>query len=59
MPRLEQDRRSSRALGATHVWASARDSALGFYERLGFRLAGPGYVDETTGLDHHEILIDL
>ena len=45
-----------RAEGATLVWARARDSALPFYERHGFTTVGPGYVDLTTGLPHHDIL---
>jgi GNAT superfamily N-acetyltransferase len=45
-----------RDTGATLVWARARDSALAFYERHGFVTVGPGYVDLTTGLPHHDIL---
>lgn len=37
------------------VWARARDTALGFYQRHGFVVVGTGYVDDTTGLDHHDI----
>lgn len=37
------------------VWARARDTALGFYQRHGFVVVGTGYVDESTGLDHHDI----
>lgn len=48
-----------RALGAGLVWARARDSALGFYERHGFVTAGLGYTDLTTGLPHHDIVRDL
>lgn len=45
--------------GAGVVWARARDTALGFYERHGFVAVGLGYVDLTTGLPHHDIVIDL
>lgn len=48
-----------RALGATLVWARARDTALGFYARHGFTTAGRGYIDLTTGLPHHDILLPL
>jgi GNAT superfamily N-acetyltransferase len=48
-----------RALGAGLVWARARDTALGFYERYGFTTVGPGYTDLTTGLPHHDIVRDL
>jgi thiamine transport system ATP-binding protein len=39
------------------VWARARDSALGFYLRHGFEVVEPGFVDETTALPHHVILL--
>lgn len=42
-------------LGCTHVWARARDTALGFYLHQGFQVIGEGYIDETTGLAHHDI----
>jgi GNAT superfamily N-acetyltransferase len=48
-----------RAAGATLVWARARDSALPFYERHGFVIVGPGYIDLTTGLPHHDIVRDI
>jgi GNAT superfamily N-acetyltransferase len=41
--------------GANVVWARARDSALGFYLRCGFTEIGPGYVDEPTGMPHHNV----
>jgi thiamine transport system ATP-binding protein len=43
-------------LGATAVWANARDTALGFYARHGFEVLD-AFVDETTGLPHHRIRI--
>lgn len=48
-----------RSLGAGLVWARARDTALGFYERHGFTTVGLGYTDLTTGLPHHDIVHDL
>jgi GNAT superfamily N-acetyltransferase len=48
-----------RAAGATLVWARARDSALPFYEHHGFATVGAGYVDLTTGLPHHDIVLDI
>ena len=45
------------ASGAQIVWASARDRALEFYERLGFRVDGDRFIDDTTGLPHHYIWI--
>ena len=41
--------------GALTVWARARDTALGFYERNGFEVVGDGFVDATTALPHHII----
>lgn len=46
----------ARSLGATLVWARARDSALGFYTARGFAVAGDGFIDETTGLGHHVVM---
>ncbi len=45
------------ANGAGLVWASARDSALGFYERSGFVAAGDMFIDEPTGMPHHYIVL--
>jgi ribosomal protein S18 acetylase RimI-like enzyme len=44
------------AEGADVVWANARDTALAFYRRHGFAVAGDGFVDTTTGLPHHRIV---
>lgn len=41
---------------ATLVWARARDTAVNFYERNGFEVVGPGYIDLNTGLPHHDII---
>ena len=45
-----------RSLGADHVWARARDTALDFYRHHGFSVIGDGYVDATTDLAHHDIV---
>ncbi len=45
----------AQSVGATEIWARARDTALGFYERHGFIIVGEGYLDATTGLAHHDI----
>lgn len=37
------------------IWARARDSALGFYERNGFTMIGNGYGDGPTGMPHHNV----
>lgn len=49
----------ARSRGARIVWARARDSALGFYERLGFEAAGDGFVDEPTGMPHHIVVHEV
>ena len=41
------------------VWARARDSAIGFYEKCGFRVVGDGFIDEPTGMPHHIVVRDL
>lgn len=46
-------------LGAQIVWARARDSALYFYERRGFRTAGDGFIDEPTAMPHHIVVREL
>jgi len=44
------------ASGHDLVWARARDTALGFYERHDFVRRGPGYVDVVTLIPHHDIV---
>lgn len=44
--------RRARTEGATEVWLHARDSAYGFYERLGYRFAGDTFVSALTGIPH-------
>lgn len=39
--------------GAHIVWARARDSAIGFYEKCGFVIVGDGFIDEPTNMPHH------
>jgi len=45
--------------GATIAWARARDSALGFYERLGFASTGAGFMDGPTAMPHHIVVRTL
>lgn len=49
----------ARTTGATVVWARARDSALGFYEKNGFHVAGEGFIDEPTGMPHHIVVREI
>jgi predicted N-acetyltransferase YhbS len=52
-----------RRLRATHtilLWASARETAVRFYERFGFRtLEGSGFTPATTGRPHLLIVLEL
>lgn len=56
---LESGAATAAALGCDHVWARARDTALGFYLQHGFVVIGDGYVDSTTQLPHHDIIRHL
>lgn len=49
----------ARGLGATNVWARARDSALAFYERNGMLIAGGAFTDDATGMSHHLVVLRL
>ena len=42
--------------GTELVWANARDTALAFYTRHGFVVAGQGFIDAATGVAHHVII---
>jgi GNAT superfamily N-acetyltransferase len=48
-----------RAEGVHVLWANARDTALGFYERLGMEVVGDGFVSAETALPHHVVILDL
>ena len=41
------------------VWARARDTAVGFYEKCGFTVVGDGFIDEPTGMPHHIVVRDI
>ena len=48
-----------RSLSVDEVWARARDTALNFYLAHGFVTSGPGYIDDNTGLAHHDVVFSL
>ncbi|MFM7262362.1 MAG: GNAT family N-acetyltransferase [Acidimicrobiales bacterium] len=56
---IERGIEHARAQGARVVWARARDSALYFYERRGFRPAGEGFIDEPTAMPHHIVVREV
>ena len=49
----------ARERGAMVVWARARDSALGFYEKCGLIAMGDGFIDEPTNMPHHIVVTRL
>jgi GNAT superfamily N-acetyltransferase len=55
---LRHAARISRDGGFELMWAHGRDTAQGFYERLGFRVAGTGHVDDITNVSHHYVVIE-
>ena len=56
---IERGLEHARATGAGIAWARARDSALYFYEKRGFRVVGDGFIDGPTAMPHHIVVIDL
>jgi GNAT superfamily N-acetyltransferase len=44
---------------ASLVWARARDTSVGFYEKCGFSVVGEGFIDEPTGMPHHIVVRDI
>ena len=48
-----------RSEGVEVLWCNARDSAAGFYARLGFEVVGEGFVVPESGFAHHVMLRDL
>lgn len=56
---IERGIEHARAHGARVVWARARDSALYFYERRGFRSVGEGFIDEPTAMPHHIVIREV
>ncbi len=42
--------------GVEVLWCNARDSAAGFYARLGFDVVGDGFVLPESGIAHHVML---
>jgi ribosomal protein S18 acetylase RimI-like enzyme len=48
-----------RGEGVDVLWCNARDSAAGFYARLGFEVVGEGFVLPESGIAHHVMVRDL
>ncbi len=45
--------------GVQLMWAHGRDSAQGFYERIGFAVHGDGFIDPDTGIGHHIVVASV
>jgi GNAT superfamily N-acetyltransferase len=50
---------AARESGAPVLWANARTSALGFYERMGWKIIGEEYVASDSGLPHFPMALEL
>ncbi len=55
---LEAAVRNLRSRGVEVLWANGRDSALGFYRRLGWQVVGEGFTTD-AGIPHHVVLTEL
>ncbi|WP_375486001.1 GNAT family N-acetyltransferase [uncultured Jatrophihabitans sp.] len=44
-----------RARDGQFLWCKAREVAVAFYERNGFTVGSPRYVEPQTGLPHHDM----
>ena len=53
---LDEVTARARSRGARLLWANGRDSALGFYTRLGYEVVGDVFVDRTSHLPHHVVI---
>lgn len=49
----------ARDAGADILWANGRDGALSFYERIGFRVEGDGFLDDDMQLPHHVVIASV
>ncbi len=49
----------ARAEGSSLLWANGRDTALGFYTKLGFSVVGDAFDDATSRLPHHVVIRSL
>ncbi len=56
---LEDGVERLRAMGVGLVWANGRDSALGFYERRGWKVVGDQFLYGPADLPHHVVVFDL
>lgn len=50
---------AARDAGAPMLWANARSTAVGFYERCGWRVLGGEFITPDTGRPHRRMLVEL
>lgn len=53
---LAEGVRRAGGAGISVLWANARDTAFGFYERHGFVVVGDGFLTDDTHLPHHRVV---
>ena len=51
--------RDARGLEVPLLWANARTSALGFYEKSGWQVVGDEFIHTGSGLPHYVIVLHL
>ena len=56
---LEEGAAAAREGGASVLWANARTSALGFYQRMGWRIVGDEFIASDSGLPHFPMALEL
>jgi GNAT superfamily N-acetyltransferase len=50
---------AAREAAAPLLWANARTAALGFYERMGWRVVGEEFIASDSGLPHKPMVLAL
>jgi GNAT superfamily N-acetyltransferase len=56
---MREAARRLRERGVELTWAHGRDTALGFYEAMGFRVEGDGFIDPDTDIPHHNVVAEV
>jgi GNAT superfamily N-acetyltransferase len=56
---LAEGMNAARESGSSLLWANARTSALGFYERMGWKVIGEEFIATDSGLPHYPMAIPL
>ena len=56
---LDEAVAAAREGGAPLLWANARTAALGFYERMGWRVVGEEFIASDSGLPHKPMTLAL